>query len=87
MRRALYRPRAIVYSDLRMIWFFEKRGSYVRCETREAGDGTYELVITEADGTERIERFADSADLARRQVELERGYAADGWTGPHGRVM
>ena len=70
-----------------MIWFFEKKGEYVRCETRKADDGVYELVITDADGTERVERFEDSAELARRQVELERGYAEKGWTGPHGRVM
>lgn len=70
-----------------MIWFFEKKGAYVRCETRKSDDGVYELVITAPDGTERVERFADSADLARRQVDLEHGYAADGWTGPHGRVM
>ncbi len=70
-----------------MIWFFEKRGTYVRCETRKTDDGAYELLITEPDGTERIERFEDSGELARRQVELEQGYAADGWTGPHGRVL
>jgi hypothetical protein len=66
-----------------MIWFFEKKGQFVRCETRKADDGSYELVITEADGTERVERFADSASLAKRQVILEQ----EGWTGPHGRVM
>lgn len=70
-----------------MIWFFEKRGEYVRCETRKAADGAYELVITTPDGAERVERFEDSADLAQRQVEVEHGYAAEGWTGPHGRVM
>ncbi len=70
-----------------MIWFFEKRGQYVRCETRKADDGAYELVITSPDGMERVERFEDSRDLARRQVELEHGYTLEGWTGPHGRVM
>jgi hypothetical protein len=70
-----------------MIWFFERKGEYVRCETRKAADGTYELVITNADGTEQIERFNDSSALAKRQVEIERGLTAEGWTGPHGRVM
>lgn len=70
-----------------MIWFFERKGSYVRCETRKSDDGMFELLITEPDGTERVERFDDSSELARRQVELEHGYAAAGWTGPHGRVM
>ena len=70
-----------------MIWFFEKKGQFVRCDTRKAGDGYYELVITDADGTERVERFEDSASLAKRQVSLEQSLAEEGWTGPHGRVM
>ena len=70
-----------------MIWFFEKKGQYVRCETRKADDGAYELVITDEHGAERVERFDDSASLAKRQVDLEHTLAADGWTGPHGRVM
>jgi hypothetical protein len=68
-----------------MIWFFERRGKYVRCETRKTALGTYELVVTNDDGTERVERFDDSAALAKRQVEIEQGLTADGWTGPHGR--
>jgi hypothetical protein len=70
-----------------MIWFFERAGEFLRCETRKADDGWYELVITEPDGTERVERFEESAALAKRQVELEQGLTADGWHGPHGRVM
>jgi hypothetical protein len=70
-----------------MIWFFERKGEYVRCETRKADDGVYELVVTEADGRERVERFDDSMSLAKRQVDLERSLTAEGWTGPHGRVM
>jgi len=70
-----------------MIWFFEKKGQYVRCETRKAADGAYELVITDAAGAERVERFQDSASLAKRQVDLEQTLSSDGWTGPHGRVM
>ena len=70
-----------------MIWFFEKKGHYVRCETRKATDGVYELVIVDTNGAERVERFNDSASLARRQVDLEHSLVAEGWTGPHGRVM
>jgi hypothetical protein len=70
-----------------MIWFFERSGQFVRCETRQAAGGGFELVITGPDGTERVEYFADSAAMARRQVELEHGLTADGWSGPHGRVM
>jgi hypothetical protein len=70
-----------------MIWFFERKGQYVRCETRKTAAGSYELVITDSDGAERIESFADSSDLARRQIELERSLSTDGWTGPHGREI
>ena len=70
-----------------MVWFFERQGRYVRCETRKTSDGAFELVMTDAEGTERVERFDDSGALARRQVAVERELAADGWTGPHGRVM
>ena len=68
-----------------MIWFFERQGKYVRCETRKTADGAYELVVLDADGAERVERFEDSSSLARRQVELEHSLTASGWTGPHGR--
>lgn len=70
-----------------MIWFFERQGQYVRCETRKTADGAYELVTTREDGSEQVERFDDSADLAKRQVEVEQSLTADGWTGPHGRIM
>ncbi len=78
---------SVPHADLEMIWFFERRGEYVRCETRQTTDGAYELVITQPDGSERVERFEDGATMAKRQVELEHGLAAEGWTGPHGRVM
>jgi hypothetical protein len=70
-----------------MIWFFERQGKYVRCETRKTSEGDYELVITRADGTDEVERFDDSSKLAKRQVEIEQGLTSEGWTGPHGRVM
>jgi hypothetical protein len=70
-----------------MIWFFERTGKYIRCETRETPDNAYELVITDSDGTERVERFEDSASLAKRQVEIELNLTSDGWTGPHGPVV
>jgi hypothetical protein len=70
-----------------MIWFFERKGKYVRYETRRADDGVYELVVTHENGTEEVERFTDSGDLAKRQVEIEKHLTAEGWTGPHGRVM
>lgn len=70
-----------------MVWFFERDGSYIRCETREAADGAFELVISNPDGTETVERFEDSAMLAKRQRELQSSLTDSGWTGPFGRTI
>ena len=70
-----------------MFWWFERRGQFIRCEAGESTEGGFELHILTPDGTERIERFASSTDLARRQAEFEREIAAEGWTGPHGRNL
>jgi hypothetical protein len=40
--------------------------------------------VIDAEGTEHIERFTDSSDLAKRQAEFERDIVEQGWTGPHG---
>lgn len=70
-----------------MVWFYERHGRFLRCESRPAADGGYELIVTEPDGAERIERFDDSSELAHRQAELEEALVAEGWTGPHGRII
>ena len=67
-----------------MFWWFERNGEFMRCEAHDAPGGGYELVVTNVDGADRVERFEDSADLATRQLELERDLVAEGWTGPHG---
>jgi hypothetical protein len=67
-----------------VFWWFERRGKYLRYETREGPSGTYELCVIDPDGLERVERFDDSSDLAKRQVEFERQISEQGWTGPHG---
>jgi hypothetical protein len=69
-----------------MVWFFEKDGSFLRFETRDAADGDgFELVVSHGDGTQKIERFQDSAVLLKRQEELDSFYGHDGWAGPFGR--
>lgn len=71
-----------------MVWFYERQGSFIRCETRNASEGHgFELVVIEPDGSERVEHFDDSATLARRQAELENTFRHDGWTGPFGRTI
>jgi hypothetical protein len=71
-----------------VIWFYERRGAYVRCETRDVlrEHGVFELVTLDANGSEQVERFTDSESLLKRQAELESTLLYDGWSGPFGRV-
>ena len=69
-----------------MIWFYVRKGDHLRCEIRQQVEGdTFELVITEPDGTERVERFDDSAALNQRSRALERQWREQGWDGPFAR--
>lgn len=72
-----------------MVWFYERSGSFVRCETRDnvTHPGMFELIVTGADGTEQVERFATAEALLRRQEELELTLLYEGWSGPFGRVI
>ena len=45
-----------------MVWFFERSGQFIRCETREDQAGVWELVVAEPEGTERIERFRNGTE-------------------------
>jgi hypothetical protein len=45
----------------------------------------FDLVITEADGSERVEHFDDSASVTRRTLQLEAEWYRQGWDGPFGR--
>jgi hypothetical protein len=72
-----------------MIWFYERRGSHLRCEVRQAveGDRAYELVITDPQGHERVEVFCDSKELTRRSRQLEDEWRTEGWDGPYMRFL
>jgi hypothetical protein len=71
-----------------MIWFYERSGSHLRCEVREALQGDrYELVITKPEGAEQIETFCDSKALTRRSRELEDEWRTQGWDGPYMRFL
>jgi hypothetical protein len=70
-----------------MIWFYERHGTFIRCETRDADGRAFELLIVDPDGTERVERFDDSSSLERRQQELQSTLEDDGWSGPFGRTI
>ena len=77
--------RGLRYADTlnTVFWWFERKGRFLRYEARET-HGMFEFCIVDPDGTERVETFTDSRELARRQAEFEDRIKADGWTGPHG---
>ena len=69
-----------------VIWFYAKHGRHLRCEVRQLVDGDrFDLVITDADGAERVEHFEDSASVTRRSQQLEAEWLTEGWDGPFGR--
>jgi hypothetical protein len=69
-----------------VIWFYAKLGQHVRCEVRPVTNGErFDLIITEADGTERVEHFEDSASVTQRTLQLEAEWIRQGWDGPFGR--
>ena len=70
-----------------MFWWFERGGTYTRCEVVQLAAGTYELRITDPDGVEGVEAFSDAAVLARRQQDVIENLTARGWSGPHGWVL
>jgi hypothetical protein len=48
------------------------------CEIHEASLW-YELIITEANGKRRVERYTERAAMLRRQHELLTAWKAQGW--------
>lgn len=72
-----------------MIWFYERRGSHLRCEVRQTveGDRCYQLVITDPQGHETVETFYDSRELTKRSRQLEDEWRAQGWDGPYMRFL
>jgi hypothetical protein len=82
-RRGGIEPK-VLDEETRVFWWFERLGTFVRCEAVHLPEGGYELRVVNPDGTERVERFPDSADLTSRQEAVERDLLLNGWTGPHG---
>jgi hypothetical protein len=69
-----------------VIWFYAKQGGHLRCEIRQQAEGDhFELVITQPDGSERVESFLSSLLLQKRSRQLEQEWKATGWDGPFGR--
>jgi hypothetical protein len=61
-----------------MIWVFAKGQQKRSCEAREAMLW-YEIVVTEPDGSVRVERYTERAGMMRRQHELLCAWKAQGW--------
>ena len=67
-----------------MFTWFRRNAEFIGYEARQISIGAYELVVRQADGTERVETFSDQQALMNRQLELQRELESEGWTGPHG---
>jgi hypothetical protein len=71
-----------------MVWFYERQGTFTRCETRESPNRAgFELLMVEPDGTEQVEHYTDARSLEMRQIELQSTLVHDGWQGPFGRTI
>ena len=69
-----------------MFYFFVRDSEYIRCELRPAPKGrAIDLVISEHDVPERVERFGDLLTATARWEQLQAHFQQDGWTGPLGR--
>ena len=68
-----------------MFYFFSKGPDYIRCEIRAADSGTWEIVVIEPRGRERVEHHTTSQAAHQRWEELQREFVGDGWFGPYGR--
>jgi len=66
------------------VFYFFKRGTdTVQCEVRPAANGPgYEILVTETDGSERLETFDTSEQVHSRWVELHKRFSDEGWWGP-----
>ena len=70
-----------------MFWWFERKGELLRLEVLELGPDRFEMRVTRADGVETVETFSNAQALAKRQEQVHRDVAKQGWTGPHGWIM
>jgi len=70
-----------------MFWWFERGGELLRLEVLQVTSDRYELRVIQSDGTENVETFASAKDLNRRQEQVQRRVAEEGWNGPHGWIM
>jgi len=66
-----------------MLWIFERSGKQMRCEIRRDGGGAgYEMIVTNADGSQRMERFEETEGPIKRTLEFKRELMETGWRKP-----
>jgi hypothetical protein len=66
-----------------MIWIFERKQEQMRCEIRRDGVGPgYEMIVTSANGSQRMERFEETDGLIKRTLEFQRELMETGWRQP-----
>ena len=68
-----------------MFYFFQRGPDFVRCEISGDDASGYKVAVTEPDGQERMESFANSDAAHARWLEIQERLKSDGWWGPHGR--
>jgi len=61
---------AAVY-NVDVLWWFEREGRRTTIEVLNLPTGDYELRLVDADGAEQVERFTNSAALAKRQQSVQ----------------
>ncbi len=61
-----------------MLWWYERGEQQTTIEVLELPSGEYELHFVD-DGVERVERYGNAADLAKRQHEIQDTLLTRGW--------
>jgi hypothetical protein len=70
-----------------MIWFFTRENAHVDLEVHRLPQGSgYVFAVTQADGSERVEKFSDPARLVTRVLSVQQRLLEEGWmpTSPTG---
>jgi hypothetical protein len=65
---------------INMLWWFERDERRTTLEVLHLAEGGFELRVLGADGVERVERFVNATDLAKRQQAIQDALVAEGWT-------
>jgi hypothetical protein len=67
-----------------VIFFFDQKGRYTRCEVLSLPNDASELIVTAPEGTQTVEVLSGS-DVTRRLAELRESMLQAGWWEPVGR--